>query len=86
MADVRITFEAVDEETGQPQLVSIFVSGDADLVPVQEGGPKTMAGQTFGPLHEIALLVNKQTVTWQAVHVPVVEEYKPEPEEGEDPD
>lgn len=85
MADVRITFEVVDEGTGQPQLVSIFVSGDADLVPVQEGGPKTMAGQTFGPLHEVALLVNKQTITWETIHNAVVEEYKPEPEEGEEP-
>lgn len=75
-------FEAIDEETGIPQVVSIFVSGDADLVSMTEGGPKTMAGQTFGPLHEVALLVNQQEVTWGAIHNAVVTEHKAEPEEG----
>lgn len=81
MADVRLTYEAINKKTGESTVVSLFITGDTEVVPAEEDGPTSMAGYKFGVLYEAAFMANEQLWTWGLVHKPVHQEYDPEEEE-----
>ena len=81
MADVRLVLEVMNEKTKEVQLISLFVEGTVEIVPLQEGGATSLEGYQVGTLHEVKFLANSQVWTWGLVNSPTYGEYQSDEQE-----